>query len=142
MTVLRTLRDRWRAGPAGALVATLLVLGLIAGPGAAPAAASTPAPSTSDAPAPVTADLRVEQLRIPVPGGPGVEAPIELDATLYLPETTPAPAVLIAHGFGGSKASVDADARDLAARGLVALAWSARGFGTSGGQIALNSPDY
>ena len=76
------------------------------------------------------------------PAAPGVAAPIELDATLYLPETTPAPAVLVAHGFGGSKASVDADARDLAARGFVVLAWSARGFGTSGGQIALNSPDY
>ena len=55
---------------------------------------------------------------------------------------TPAPAVLVAHGFGGSKASVDADARELAARGFVVLTWSARGFGTSGGQIALDSPDY
>ncbi len=86
--------------------------------------------------------MRTEQQRITVPGGPGVPAPIELDTTLYLPETVPAPAVLVAHGFGGSKASVDTDARDLAARGFVALAWSARGFGTSGGQIALNSPDY
>ena len=50
--------------------------------------------------------------------------------------------MLVAHGFGGSKASVDTDARDLAARGFVVLAWSARGFGASGGQIALNAPDY
>jgi ABC-2 type transport system ATP-binding protein len=119
-----------------ALAAVLLVTGS--------AAASTPAPSTSDpaTPAPETAGVRTEQQRITVPGGPGVPAPIELDSTLYLPETVPAPAVLVAHGFGGSKASVDTDARDLAARGFVALAWSARGFGTSGGQIALNAPDY
>ncbi|MBC8091605.1 MAG: dienelactone hydrolase family protein, partial [Pseudonocardia sp.] len=49
---------------------------------------------------------------------------VSLDTTLYLPEVTPAPAVLIAHGFGGTKASVDADARELAERGYVALAWS------------------
>jgi ABC-2 type transport system ATP-binding protein len=50
--------------------------------------------------------------------------------------------VLVAHGFGGSKSSVDTEARDLAARGFVVLTWSARGFGTSGGQIALDSPDF
>jgi ABC-2 type transport system ATP-binding protein len=77
-----------------------------------------------------------------VRGGPGVPAPVGLDTTLYLPATTPAPAVLVAHGFGGSKASVDADARELAGRGYVVLTWSARGFGKSGGQIALDSPDY
>ncbi|MGE3287892.1 MAG: alpha/beta fold hydrolase [Pseudonocardia sp.] len=68
-------------------------------------------------------------------------AGVSLDTTLYLPASTPAPAVLLAHGFGGSKASVDTDARDLAARGFVVLAWSARGFGASTGQIALDSPD-
>ena len=68
-------------------------------------------------------------------------AGVELDTTLYLPSTTPAPAVLVAHGFGGSKASVDADAIDLAERGFVVLTWSARGFGTSTGQIALDAPD-
>ncbi len=86
------------------------------------------------------ADVRTEELR--VAGGPGATGPVDLDATLYLPAATPAPAVLVAHGFGGSKVSVDADARDLAARGFVALAWSARGFGTSTGQISLNSPDH
>jgi len=49
--------------------------------------------------------------------------------------------VLVAHGFGGTKAAVDADARDLAARGFVVLTWTARGFGASGGQIALDAPD-
>ncbi|HEV7648429.1 MAG TPA: alpha/beta fold hydrolase [Actinophytocola sp.] len=66
---------------------------------------------------------------------------IRLDSTLYLPEHTPAPAVIVAHGFGGSKQSVDGDARELAQRGFVALTYSARGFGRSTGQIALNSRD-
>jgi ABC-2 type transport system ATP-binding protein len=82
------------------------------------------------------ADVRVEEERIGTPGG------VELDTSLYLPAVTPAPAVLVAHGFGGSKASVDADARALAARGFVVLTWSARGFGASTGQISLNSPDH
>ena len=47
--------------------------------------------------------------------------PVPLDTTLYLPATTPAPAVLVAHGFGGTKASVDADARALVDRGFVVL---------------------
>ena len=67
---------------------------------------------------------------------------VELDTTLYLPSSTPAPSVLLAHGFGGSKTSVDADAKDLARRGYVVLAYSARGFGASGGDIHLDSPDY
>ncbi|MBM7775368.1 ABC-2 type transport system ATP-binding protein [Actinokineospora baliensis] len=74
--------------------------------------------------------------------GPGRDEPIRIDTTLYLPERTPAPAVLVAHGFGGSKESVDSDARELAQRGFVALAWSARGFGRSEGRIGLNDPDY
>ena len=88
-----------------------------------------------------TAPRTVEE-RIEVPAGPGQEGTIALDTTLYLPATTPAPAVLVAHGFGGTKASVDADARALVDRGFVVLAWTARGFGASGGQITLNSPDH
>ena len=130
------MRRRLPAVLATALAAFLLLTGS--------AAASTPDPSTTEpaAPAVDTTSVRTEEQLIAVPGGPGQPATIQLDATLYLPETTPAPAVLVAHGFGGSKVSVDADARDLAARGFVALAWSARGFGRSGGQIALDSPDY
>ncbi|HYQ64256.1 alpha/beta fold hydrolase [Actinophytocola sp.] len=74
--------------------------------------------------------------------GPDDKAPVRLDATLYLPEQTPAPAVIVAHGFGGSKQSVAGDARELAERGFVALAYSARGFGRSEGQIGLNSISY
>ncbi|WP_214367982.1 alpha/beta fold hydrolase [Pseudonocardia sp. H11422] len=113
-------------------VAAVLVLALVGG-----GVALTTLGGTGEA-----ASIRTEEQRIEVRGGPGVADPVSLDTTLYLPATTPAPAVLAAHGFGGSKQSVDADARELAGRGFVVLAWSARGFGTSTGQIALNSPDY
>ncbi len=70
---------------------------------------------------------------------------IELATTLWVPdgvdEDTPAPAVLLAHGFGGSKASVVDDAAALAARGYVVLAWSLRGFGASDGVVGLQAPD-
>ncbi|HET8591879.1 MAG TPA: alpha/beta fold hydrolase, partial [Nakamurella sp.] len=80
--------------------------------------------------------------RIAVPGGPGVAGTVTLDAGLYLPDSVPAPAVIVAHGFGGSRASVDADAQRLARAGFVVLAYSARGFGASTGQIGLDSLDY
>ncbi|MFJ9621725.1 alpha/beta fold hydrolase [Streptomyces sp. NPDC101181] len=51
------------------------------------------------------------------------------------------PAVLIGHGFGGSKNDVRAQAEKLAADGYAVLTWSARGFGKSGGKISLNDPD-
>jgi len=92
---------------------------------------------TSDPP-PVTS----ENVTIDVPEGPGEPGRVRLDATLYRPAATPAPAILVAHGFGGSKDSVRAEASALARRGFVVLAWSARGFGASTGQIGLNSPDY
>src|SRR5579884_462107 len=86
--------------------------------------------------------LTAENVVIDVPGGPGVGTAVHLDATVYRPAPIPALAVLLAHGFGGSKDSVSADATALARRGFVVLAWTARGFGASSGQIGLNSPDY
>ena len=68
--------------------------------------------------------------------------PVRLDSSLYLPEHTPAPAILLAHGFGGSKAGLDGTARSLARAGYVVLAYSARGFGASGGLIHLDSIRY
>ncbi len=84
---------------------------------------------------------RTVDVRIPVRDGPARDQPQTLDARLYLPAGR-GPAVMLAHGFGGTKESVDAEGRSLAARGYVALAWTARGFGDSTGQIALDSPDY
>ena len=96
--------------PVALIAAALLTLAF-----AVPASASTSAVS------------RTVEERIEVPAGPGQDGVIALDTTLYLPATTPAPAVLVAHGFGGTKASVDADARALVDRGFVVLAWTARG---------------
>lgn len=50
------------------------------------------------------------------------------------------PAVLLGHGFGGSKDDVREQAEDLARDGYAVLTWSARGFGRSTGQIGLNDP--
>ncbi|KJY45031.1 ABC transporter ATP-binding protein [Streptomyces sp. NRRL S-444] len=52
------------------------------------------------------------------------------------------PAVLLGHGFGGSKDDVRAQAEQLARDGYAVLTWSARGFGRSGGQIGLNDPEH
>jgi ABC-2 type transport system ATP-binding protein len=51
------------------------------------------------------------------------------------------PAVLLGHGFGGSKDEVRGQAEALARHGYAVLTWSARGFGASGGRIGLNAPD-
>ncbi len=93
-------------------------------------------------PAPASVPIASRDVQISAAGGPGVTDPVVLDATVYLPANTPAPAVIVAHGFGGSKKSVAADAEQLARDGFVALAYSARGFGASTGQIALDSLDY
>ncbi|MFG1671332.1 CocE/NonD family hydrolase [Streptomyces sp. Y7] len=50
------------------------------------------------------------------------------------------PAVLLAHGFGGSKDDVRQQAEDLARDGYAVLTWSARGFGKSTGEVGLNDP--
>ncbi|MFD6913154.1 alpha/beta fold hydrolase [Streptomyces virginiae] len=52
------------------------------------------------------------------------------------------PAVLLGHGFGGSKDDVRAQAERLARDGYAVLTWSARGFGRSEGRIGLNDPAY
>ncbi len=114
-----------RATPAAlVLLLTLALAGLLP---AAPVAAAE--------------DVATEEALVPV--GQGADA-AELDTTLFLPAgasaAEPAPAVVLAHGFGGSKRSVAGDARDLAGRGYVVLTYSARGFGRSTGRIGLNDP--
>ncbi|MFD9112528.1 alpha/beta fold hydrolase [Streptomyces bottropensis] len=51
------------------------------------------------------------------------------------------PAVLLGHGFGGSKNDVRKQAEALARDGYAVLTWSARGFGDSTGKIGLNDPE-
>ncbi|WP_327105459.1 alpha/beta fold hydrolase [Nonomuraea glycinis] len=81
--------------------------------------------------------------RIAVVDGPADDQRVELDTTFFAPPGgEKAPAVLLAHGFGGSKQSVRQEAVRLAEAGYAVLTWSARGFGASTGEIALNTADY
>ncbi|GAA2696711.1 alpha/beta fold hydrolase [Actinoplanes palleronii] len=93
---------------------------------------------------PERAAWTAQDLRITVRSGPGGDEPVELDARFLLPRdrSGKVPAVLLAHGFGGTKASVSSDAESLAERGYAVLTWTARGFGKSTGEIHLDSPDY
>jgi ABC-2 type transport system ATP-binding protein len=120
-------RSRPRSGARATLAAlTVLLTGGVLGVLPGPASAAE--------------DLRTEEAL--VASGTGDDA-VDLDTTLYLPAVgEPAPAVVLAHGFGGSKASVASEGQALAERGYVVLTYSARGFGSSTGQIGLNDPRY
>ncbi|MEU8357511.1 alpha/beta fold hydrolase [Nonomuraea sp. NPDC048882] len=92
---------------------------------------------------PSAPEVRGQDQRITVVDGPAGDERVELDTTFFAPPGGgKAPAVLLAHGFGGSKQSMRDQAVRLAEQGYAVMTWSARGFGRSGGQIALNSPDY
>ena len=86
------------------------------------------------APSVVKADEKNSEIIETAPG-------ISIDTNQYLPKKLPAPAILIAHGFGGSKESVESEAKFFASKGFVVMTWSARGFGESTGQIEMNSID-
>ena len=90
-------------------------------------------------PVPVTA----RTLRIAVTDGPGRSQHVWMDATFFTPPGHGrVPAILLAHGFGETKDAVRPEAEQLARAGFAVLTWSARGFGRSTGQVALDSPDY
>ena len=122
----------FRRRPRGRVLAVLAVAVLVlAGAAVALAAARAPAP------------LTVRSLRIPVTDGPRGTGHVLLDATFYTPPGHGrVPAILLAHGFGETKDAVAPEAEQLAQAGFAVLTWSARGFGASTGQIALDSPDY
>ncbi|MGR3937457.1 alpha/beta fold hydrolase [Streptomyces sp. BRA346] len=65
-----------------------------------------------------------------------------LDTSYFTAGQGRRPAVLLAHGFGGSKEDVREQAEELARDGYAVLTWSARGFGRSTGKIGLNDPDH
>ncbi|GAA2452442.1 alpha/beta fold hydrolase [Streptomyces macrosporus] len=76
-------------------------------------------------------------------GGDGDGGTVRID-TSYFTAGDPSvrrPAVLLGHGFGGSKADLRGQAEDLARSGYAVLTWSARGFGASTGRIGLNDPE-
>ena len=96
--------------------------------------------------APSPRSYTVSEAMLTVLSGPAGDEPVTLDTSFYVPKSAsarhPVPAILLAHGFGGTKASVAEDAAEFADRGYAVLTYSARGMGRSGGLIHLNSPDY
>ncbi len=112
-------RGRWVA-LAGALI---VVAGAVTGGIAAGRGGGGPAVRESDAMLTGAGGVRLDTSYFTTPGGGR------------------RPAVLLAHGFGGSKDDVRQQARQLARHGYAVLTWSARGFGDSGGRIGLNASD-
>src|SRR5690606_6648109 len=132
MGIAGALRARWgRTGRAARRTTAAAAAALAAGAAAWGVAADGEPP------------VRSTEQRITVPGGPEDDPHVTLDTTFYEPAGRDrAPAILLAHGFGGSKHDVAREARGLARAGYAVLTWSARGFGRSTGHIALNSPGH
>lgn len=113
--------------PKRRLLAVVAAVALLAGGGTWTAVAS------DDGPAVHRED---RMMRMTGAGGAKID-------TSYFTAGDPAkkrPAVLIGHGFGGSKDDLRAQAEGLAEKGYAVLTWSARGFGKSTGKIGLNDP--
>ncbi|MEV6977104.1 alpha/beta fold hydrolase [Kitasatospora sp. NPDC093806] len=85
--------------------------------------------------------VRQEDRFLAMPETPGSAQVVQLDTSFFSTGDGPRPAVLLGHGFGGSKEGERERARQLARQGYAVLTWSARGFGRSGGKIGLNAPD-
>lgn len=98
--------------------------------------------STAEAAAAVT----VTPLHFKVAVGPDDATTCDVVGDLYLPASatasTPVPAVLTTHGFGGSKDDQAGVGRTFAARGYAVLAYSGLGFGGSDCKITLDDPDF
>ncbi|MFI6087260.1 alpha/beta fold hydrolase [Streptomyces sp. NPDC051218] len=113
--------------PRRRLLAAAAALAILAGAGTWTAAAS------DDGPAVHRED---RMMRMPGAGG----AKIDTSYFTAGDPDTKRPAVLIGHGFGGSKDDLRTQAEDLAEKGYAVLTWTARGFGKSTGKIGLNDP--
>ncbi|MDH6132615.1 ABC-2 type transport system ATP-binding protein [Kitasatospora sp. MAA4] len=111
------------------VVAAVLALLAVVGLGTAVAVAGEAAP------------VREQDQFLSMPETPGSTQQVSIDTSFFTTGSTPRPAILLAHGFGGSKADEAGEARTLARSGYAVLTWSARGFGHSTGQIGLNAPD-
>ena len=98
------------------------------------------------APAASAADTFTKtDLDIPVVDGPNDDKNVLIDGDLYVPNSLadPAPVVINAHGFGGSKATNDNGMNEvLANAGYIVYAYSSRGFGATTGRIGLDGVDY
>lgn len=85
-------------------------------------------------------------LTIPVTVGPGNDTHCSISAYLFMPSDAsadhPDPAVLTTNGFGGSRDDQVALSQLLASNGYVVLDYSGLGFGGSGCNIELDSPNW
>ena len=69
--------------------------------------------------------------------------PVTLDTSVLTTDPGAArPTIVLAHGFGGSKADSADVGRTLARDGYTVITYTARGFGKSGGRIHLDNPAY
>ena len=95
-------------------------------------------------PVPTYAQEQVIETALRVRGTPEPDGkPVELDATILTADPgRPHPAIVLAHGFGGTKADSEPTARTLALAGYTVIIYTARGFGASGGLIHLDNPGY
>ena len=95
-------------------------------------------------PIPAYAQEHVIETALKVPGTPEPDGkPVELDVSILTTDpSTPRPAIVLAHGFGGTKADSEPTARTLALAGYTVIIYTARGFGASGGLIHLDNPAY
>jgi ABC-2 type transport system ATP-binding protein len=71
----------------------------------------------------------------------------EIVYALHLPDgasaSNPVPAILITHGWGGSRQRTPSGfSRQLLANGYAVLSWDQRGFGQSGGQVEIDDVDW
>ena len=87
---------------------------------------------------------RVIETALMVSGTPEADGkPVKLDTTILTTDpATPRPAIVLAHGFGGTKDDSEPTARTLARDGYTVIIYTARGFGRSGGRIHLDNPAY
>ena len=78
------------------------------------------------------------------PGTPEPDGdPVMIDTTILTTDPAIAqPAIVLAHGFGGTKDDSLGTARTLARDGYTVIIYTARGFGKSGGLIHLDNPAY
>jgi predicted acyl esterase len=107
--------------------ATLLAIAL--------AASILPAVSVANASKPF--EERLVKIPASMPDDDG--NPIILDASVSVPThgTPPYPAIILNHGFGGSRTSDGGTRHRLTDAGYIVLRWSQRGFGETGGEIDL-----
>jgi ABC-2 type transport system ATP-binding protein len=94
--------------------------------------------------APAYAQDQVIETELMVLGTPEPDGtPVALDTTILTTDpATSRPAIVLAHGFGGTKADSEPTARTLALAGYTVIIYTARGFGASGGLIHLDNPAY